>query len=269
MCRCLSYKEAGRKPPVPFPVGRDVPLDRQVPERIALVARGSSIRGVLITEGATSTVFPEYNLTPGITIETPDNLYVRGSVLKTVLGDKSSPVLYGYDQNAMAVYFNQAPVMRVGGGGFGGGRGVGSNVPPVGNMQPNAAPPTLTTLDGPAAAAPATGGGRGGRGGGRGGFGLGTADANPPRVLLSFPTSANDLLLSGMLIGGDALAGRAVAIDAPLGKGHVVMFANRPFWRWQTQGNFFLGFNAILNWNDLDAGRTPSRPAGTGAQQDR
>ena len=33
------------------------------------------------------------------------------------------------------------------------------------------------------------------------------------------------------------------------------MFANRPFWRWQTQGNFFLGFNTILNWNDLDAGR--------------
>ena len=23
----------------------------------------------------------------------------------------------------------------------------------------------------------------------------------------------------------------------------------------ETQGNFFLGFNAILNWNDLDAGR--------------
>jgi hypothetical protein len=44
------------------------------------------------------------------------------------------------------------------------------------------------------------------------------------------------------------------------GKGHVVMFANRPYWRWQTQGDFFLGFNAILNWNDLDAGRAPARP---------
>ena len=40
-----------------------------------------------------------------------------------------------------------------------------------------------------------------------------------------------------------------------VGKGHVVMFANRPYWRWQTQGSFFLGFNAILNWNDLDAGK--------------
>jgi hypothetical protein len=255
--------------------------------------------GVLITEGSTSTVFPEYNLTPGVTIETPDNLYVRGSVLKAVLGDKASPVLYGYDQATMAVYFNQAPVMRVGGGGgFGGGRGgAGSNVPPVGNMQPNAVPPTLTTLDGPPAAPAAAGGGRGGRGGGgrggfgggpaaagapaaegapqgggrgggRGGFGggLGGPDPDAPRVLLSFPTNPNDLLLSGMLIGGDALAGRAVAIDAPIGKGHVVMFANRPYWRWQTQGNFFLGFNAILNWNDLDAGRTTPRPVGTGAE---
>ena len=119
-------------------------------------------------KGSTSTVFPEYNLTPGVTVETPDNLYVRGSVLKTVLGDKNSPVLYGYDQNALAVYFNQAPVMRVGGGGgFGGGRGgAGTNVPPVGNLTPNAAPPTLTTLDGPPAAA--TSGGRGGRGRGAG-----------------------------------------------------------------------------------------------------
>ncbi|HEU4939124.1 MAG TPA: M14 family zinc carboxypeptidase [Vicinamibacterales bacterium] len=264
--------------------------------------------GVLMTEGATSTVFPEYNLTPGITLETPDNLYVRGSVLKAILGDKNSPVLYGYDQNAMAVYFNQAPVMRVGGaGGFAGGRGVGANVPPVGNLTPNTVQPNLTTLDGPPAAAPTGGrggrgggagrggpgagtaaaptapsegaaaeqqpaaGGRGGRGGGRGGFGAGgfggAADTNPPRVLLSFPTNANDLLLSGLLIGGDSLAGRAVLIDAPIGKGHVVMFANRPFWRWQTQGNFFLGFNTILNWNDLDAGRSTPKPVGTGAQR--
>ena len=50
-------------------------------------------------------------------------------------------------------------------------------------------------------------------------------------------------------------------VDAPLGKGHVVMFAIRPFWRWQTQGTYMLGFNAILNWNDLDAGK--AAPAAT------
>jgi zinc carboxypeptidase len=224
--------------------------------------------GVLITEGGTSTIFPEFNLTQGINIEQGEGLNARGSVLKTVLGDRRSPVLYGYDQNNLAVYFNQGPVFSVGGGGFGrGGRGGGGGPANFGNMQPNAVQPKLTTLDGsaPATAAGEAGAGggqgRGGRGGGGGGGGFGGrggggANPNAPRVLLSFPTDPNDLLLSGLMVGGEAIAGRAVAIDAPVGKGHVVLFANRPFWRWQTQGNFFLGFNTILNWNDLDAGRT-------------
>jgi len=231
--------------------------------------------GVLITEGGTSTIFPEFNLTPGINIEQGEGLYVRGSVLKAVLGDKSSPVLYGYDQNTMAVYFNQTPILSVGGagGGRGGGRG-GAGVdggPGNFNMQPNTVPPRLTTLDGPPpppAAGP--GAGRGGRGGGGAGFGGGRgggANPNAPRVLLSFPTDPNDMLLSGVLVGGEALSGRAVVVDAPIGKGHVVMFANRPYWRWQTQGSFFLGFNTILNWNDLDAGKAAPRPTSTAQER--
>ena len=31
------------------------------------------------------------------------------------------------------------------------------------------------------------------------------------------------------------------------GHGHVVIFAIRPYWRWQTQGTYFLRFNAIMN----------------------
>jgi hypothetical protein len=88
-------------------------------------------------------------------------------------------------------------------------------------------------------------------------------------VLLSFPTDPNDMLLSGVLVGGEAIAGRAVAIDAPIGQGHVILFANRPFWRWQTQGNFFLGFNAILNWNDLRAGRAAPPAASSPVGQQR
>ncbi len=76
-----------------------------------------------------------------------------------------------------------------------------------------------------------------------------------PRAILSFPANPGDMLLSGTLANGQTLANRAQVVDAPLGDGHVVMFAIRPFWRWQTHGTFFLGFNAILNWNDLDAGR--------------
>jgi hypothetical protein len=74
-------------------------------------------------------------------------------------------------------------------------------------------------------------------------------------VLLWYPADPNDLLLSGELAGGENLAGRPVLVDATVGKGHAVMFACRPFWRHQTQGNFFLAFNAILNWDHLDAGK--------------
>jgi hypothetical protein len=114
----------------------------------------------------------------------------------------------------------------------------------------------LTTLDGPppTASAANAAGGRGGRGGAGGGATTG------PRVILRFPTDPNDMLLSGGLVGQQALAGRAVVVDSPLGKGHVVMFASRPFWRYETHGSFNLAFNAILNWNHLDAGRTAAAP---------
>ena len=78
---------------------------------------------------------------------------------------------------------------------------------------------------------------------------------NGPRVIMTFPSSPKDMLLSGVLSGGENLSNRAAVVDAPIGQGHVVMFAIRPFWRWQTQGTFILGFNSILNWNDLSAGK--------------
>ena len=40
-------------------------------------------------------------------------------------------------------------------------------------------------------------------------------------------------------------------IDAPLGKGHVVLFAINPMWRQETQGSFSLVFNAMLHFDHL------------------
>jgi hypothetical protein len=76
---------------------------------------------------------------------------------------------------------------------------------------------------------------------------------------MQFPAKADDMLLSGMLSGGQRLANRVLLADISLGRGHIVLFALRPFWRWETQGTFFLPFNAILNWNDLDAGRADAK----------
>ena len=227
--------------------------------------------GTLIVEGSTSTIFPEYKLTTGITVEEPANLFARGSVMRGIVSDKTSPIAYGYSTQ-VPVYFNQAPVLNAGGtgGGFGGGGGNAD----AQNTTPMATPLTLSTWDWSAVdempratgARGAAGGGAGrgaaaaggtgrGAGGGRGGFGGGAAASDRPRVVMSFPSSASDILLSGSLAGGEALVNRAQVVDAPLGAGHVVMFGIRPFWRWQSHGTFFLGFNSILNWNDLGAGR--------------
>ena len=237
--------------------------------------------GTLITEGSTSTIFPEYNVTSGVTVESPEGLFVRGSVMRGVFSDRRSPIAYGYDAQ-VPVYFSQGPVLNVGGGGGFGGRGgteipgVGMNVTPMSQQTNRLTPfdPDASDAAAPAAATPA--GGRGGRGGGaggaaggggrggRGGGGFGGAAAvDGPRVVLSFPSNPDEMLLSGVLVGGQALANRAQIVDIPVGQGHVVSFAIRPYWRWQTQGTFFLGFNTILNWNDLDAGKATGRATTT------
>jgi hypothetical protein len=238
--------------------------------------------GTLIVEGATTNIFPAYNLTTGITVEDPDALFARGSVMRGVVADRTSPIAYGFNAQ-VPVYFNQAPVLNVatGGGGFGGFGGGGGGNSAQQNTTPMASRVTTSAWDwnaiegiAPVAAestatAPARGRGVAGAGPGaaRGGAGAAPAAAAPqsaaaaaaaatrPRVVLAFPRSASDMLLSGTIAGGEALAGRAQVVDAPLGDGHLVMFAIRPFWRWQTHGTFFLGFNAILHWNDLNAGR--------------
>ena len=90
---------------------------------------------------------------------------------------------------------------------------------------------------------------------GRRAAGAATTEEDGPRVIMKFPTRPADMLLSGVLSGGEALSGRAQVVDESVGKGHIVMFAIRPFWRWQTQGTYMLGFNTIMNWNHLDAGK--------------
>ncbi len=242
--------------------------------------------GTLISEGATAAMLAEYDLTGGVTVEHPANLFVRGSILRSKFADLKSPIAYGYDGSDLPVYFNQDPVLNAagGGGGFGGfgGGGRGAGGPINGgegqNITPNVTPIHVSPLDASEAAevaAPAAGGrgGRAGRGaaaagggagrGGRGGRG-GAPLEDRARVILAFPANASDMLLSGTLAGGDALSGRAAAVDVPLGKGHIVMFAIRPFWRWQTQGSFMLAFNAIMNWDHLDAGKPAAgSPNGT------
>ncbi len=75
-----------------------------------------------------------------------------------------------------------------------------------------------------------------------------------PRVVLRYADS-RELFVSGLLDGGDEIAQHAAVIDAPYGMGHVILFSTNPFWRGQTKGSYFLVFNAILNFDSLNAGR--------------
>jgi hypothetical protein len=237
--------------------------------------------GTLITDGSTATIFPDFGITNGITVEHPAELFVRGSILRGKIADKKSPIAYGYEGTDLPVYFNQDPVLNAAGGGFGGGRGGGGRGGEINggegqNVTPNATPVHISPWDEDGAAPPAANANQPPAAGdvaafqqfagGRGGIAVG---GPAPRVVIQFPANPNDMLLSGTLANGQPLANRAAVVDATVGKGHVVMFAIRPFWRWQTQGTYTLGFNAIMNWNALDAGAPPPGGGGRGGRGGR
>ena len=295
----LPYKATAEFPALGYPDSTDDVRGGMGVEGLMNIYKFVQEGGMLMTEGATSSLFPEYNLSPGVTVDAAPNLFARGTIVRGLITDPRSPIVYGYNEAQLPVYFNQGPILTVGaggGGGFGGGGGRGA---PVGqNTQPMASAPPVTGIaiggvvdPAAAAAAPAGGGGgRGGRGGRGGAGGAGAAGgAEPPagappefaafggggggggrggrggadntpqaRVIMRFPTDTTQMLLSGGLAGGAALSNKVQLLDSPIGKGHVVSFAIRPYWRWQTQGTYAMGFNAILNWNDLDAGKTPA-----------
>jgi len=77
------------------------------------------------------------------------------------------------------------------------------------------------------------------------------------RVLVAFHDRPDSVLFSGYLGNTTEPAGRPALVNAPVGNGHVLLFAIRPTWRWETQGTFGLLINALANWNALD-GPTPT-----------
>jgi hypothetical protein len=215
--------------------------------------------GLLITAND-STSFPiTFGMTPGVSTSAGTRLKVTGSAVRSKMVDAASPIVYGFSDN-LAIFASNPPIFNVSNMAGGGG-----------------------------------GGGRGGGGGGERATGRGTADdadivvgripteipedpraetweatpltdeqlRNPvnvippaarPRVILRY-ANANELLVSGLLDNGGELAQHAAVVDASYGQGHVVLFSNNPFWRAETKGSYFLVFNAILNFDNLTAGR--------------
>jgi hypothetical protein len=71
--------------------------------------------------------------------------------------------------------------------------------------------------------------------------------SSPVRVIARYPSRGDDILMSGFLQGAPAIAGKAAAIEAPVGRGRVVMFGFRPQHRGQSYGTFRMLFNALLS----------------------
>ncbi len=214
--------------------------------------------GTLIGDGSTVEMLAAFGAAQGVTVSKPPELFTKGAIMRGVFTDKTSPLSYGYAGKDLPIYFSADPVLTIDTGDRENvyfdpnapGANISQNTTPnavVEHISPwdeGATPPTPPAPPGPAPMQAPTA---------RAG-----APAPTPRVVMQFPDKADDILLSGMLRGGQTLTRKALVVDVPSGKGHMVLYALRPFWRWQTQGSYFLGFNALLNWNHLDAGTPPA-----------
>jgi len=216
--------------------------------------------GLLITVENTAEMAVTFGLASGVSLNQPPRLHVVGSLLRTRVVDDASPLVYGL-RDSLAVYsddgssFSITNVLGTRGGRFADstiarptGRGTSddldvpqgrfpldprNDVPQRRPVQPwQAAPVTDEQLRNPLSIIPPT---------------------IRPRVVLRF-ADQRELLASGLLDGND-VAQRPVVVDVPLGKGHVVLFANNPMYRGATIGSYFLVFNALLNYDRLDVGR--------------
>ncbi|HXI24154.1 MAG TPA: M14 family zinc carboxypeptidase [Pyrinomonadaceae bacterium] len=215
--------------------------------------------GVFIGADDSASFAVTAGFTPGVSIQSASRLRAIGDLLKTRMVDATSPVVYGYG-DTLSVYCFNGPIFNISnvvGGGGGGRRGPGgagratgrgtADDPDVVQGRPPAElpepPPQAEVWE----ASPINEEQR------RNLVGL-IPPAQRPRVILRWG-NANELLVSGLLDGGDEIAQHAAVVDSPLDRGHVILFSMNPFWRGQTSGSYSLVFNTILNFDNLNAGR--------------
>jgi hypothetical protein len=220
------------------------------------VAKG----GVLVAVTNTAEFAVQYGLTAGVSTSSAPKSRVVGTLLRSRLVDRKSPIGYGII-DSLAVYSEDGASLAVSstiGRGFrrgeGGTRATGrgradETDEPQGRpaLEPRFELPARPSVE-PWEAAPISGDQL------RNPLGIIPPDQRP-RVILRF-SDQKDLLVSGLLDSGSEIAQRPAVVDVPRGKGHVVLFSINPIWRGSTVGSYSLVYNTILNWDNLGAGRT-------------
>jgi hypothetical protein len=214
--------------------------------------------GVLLTATDTSRFATETGLTTGVSTSSSQKMKIVGSVLGARLVDGASPIAYGYDEK-LSVYCDNGPVFSLSSiAGARGRRHLGpeSHTRPTGRGSVNdpdftvgragvEAPeePSWESWEAP----PVTDEQR------RNGFRV-IPPASRPRVIFRYADN-KELLISGLVEGGDEIAQHPAVIDVPSGNGHVVLFSINPVYRGETRGTYSLVLNTILNFDSLNAGR--------------
>jgi hypothetical protein len=215
--------------------------------------------GLFLTVMDTADLAVSSGFTPGLSVAARQRLRIVGSVVRSKTIDATSPIAYGYTDN-LAIWCDNGPIFNISSVfGARGGRRLG---PDDGGNRPTG----RGTADDPDVpqgrtgvevareervdtwkAVPITDEQL------RNGINV-IPPAARPRVILRY-ADTRDLLVSGLVENGGEIAQHAAVVDVPLDKGHVVAFSNNPIWRGETQGSYFLVFNALLNFDQLDAGR--------------
>ncbi|WIG55450.1 MAG: hypothetical protein OJF61_001236 [Rhodanobacteraceae bacterium] len=209
--------------------------------------------GLLVTSEDTARFAIDVGLAPGVSESKAGDLRVVGSVLRANLVDRNSPIAAGYD-SSFALYSSSGMSFDVADQTIG-NRGLvtakdyqrptGRGGPDDADMpegRPYQAPPELPDVK-PWQAIP---------------LNAEQARNNPfviPRgdrpLVIARWADADDLLISGLLDNGGAMAGHAAVVDARYGKGHVLLFANNPIWRGETIGSYRMFFNAVTHYDGL------------------
>jgi hypothetical protein len=215
--------------------------------------------GVLVTVMDTANLAVSLGFTHGITVARTSRERIVGSVIRTDLVDAASPIAYGYSDAPLSVYCSDCPAFdvssTVGRGGFRrlgaqiNGRATGRGTigdPDFVVGRKNEAAPAEPNVE-PWEAEPVTDEEL------RNGVGV-IPPQYRPRVIFRYADS-RDLLVSGLVQGGDDIAQLPAIVDVPMEQGHVVLFGNNPVYRGETVGNYSLVLNTIMNFDNLNAGR--------------
>jgi hypothetical protein len=214
--------------------------------------------GVLLTATDTSRFATEIGLVTGVSAHASDHMKIVGSVVGTRLVDGGSPIAYGYDEK-VAAYCDNGPIFSLSSiAGARGRRRLGneSHSRPTGRGTADdpdftVGRPGVEAPEEPTSeiweALPVTDEQR------RNGFRV-IPPANRARVIFRY-ADKKDLLISGLVEGGDEIAQHPAVVDVPAGNGHVVLFSINPVYRGETRGTYSMVLNTILNFDSLDAGR--------------